>query len=101
MFLCNSAYYLTRIYPDRNRLQPNSIDNEYIYEVSMNIRTMAEMSGAKALMDSLEKEGVDIVFGLPGGANLPIYDALVDANFRHVLVRHEQSALIWLMVMLE
>ena len=58
----------------------------------MNIRTMAEMSGARALMDSLEKEGVDIVFGLPGGANLPIYDALVDANFRHVLVRHEQSA---------
>jgi acetolactate synthase-1/2/3 large subunit len=42
----------------------------------MNIRTMAEMSGARALMDSLEKEGVDIVFGLPGGANLPIYDAL-------------------------
>jgi hypothetical protein len=58
----------------------------------MNIRTMSEMSGAKALMTSLEKEGVDIVFGLPGGANLPIYDALVDANFRHVLVRHEQSA---------
>ena len=58
----------------------------------MNIRTMSEMSGAKALMYSLEKEGVDIVFGLPGGANLPIYDALVDAKFRHVLVRHEQSA---------
>jgi acetolactate synthase-1/2/3 large subunit len=53
---------------------------------------MSEMSGAKALMSSLEKEGVDIVFGLPGGANLPIYDALVDAKFRHVLVRHEQSA---------
>src|ERR687898_861031 len=58
----------------------------------MNIPTMSEMSGAKALMDSLEKEGVDIVFGLPGGANLPIYDALVDAKFRHVLVRHEQAA---------
>src|ERR671932_1043054 len=51
-----------------------------------------EMTGAKALIYSLEKEGVDIVFGLPGGANLPIYDALVDANFRHILVRHEQSA---------
>ncbi|HJY11120.1 MAG TPA: biosynthetic-type acetolactate synthase large subunit, partial [Nitrososphaeraceae archaeon] len=46
----------------------------------------------KALITSLEKEGVDIVFGLPGGANLPIYDELVDANFRHVLVRHEQAA---------
>ena len=53
---------------------------------------MIEMIGAKALIASLEKEGVDIVFGLPGGANLPIYDELVDANFRHVLVRHEQAA---------
>lgn len=53
---------------------------------------MAEMTGAKALIHALEKEGVDVVFGLPGGANLPIYDALVGANFRHVLVRHEQSA---------
>lgn len=53
---------------------------------------MVEMIGAKALITSLEKEGVDIVFGLPGGANLPIYDELVDANFKHVLVRHEQAA---------
>jgi acetolactate synthase I/II/III large subunit len=53
---------------------------------------MVEMIGAKALITALEKEGVDIVFGLPGGANLPIYDELVDANFRHVLVRHEQAA---------
>src|ERR671924_625438 len=53
---------------------------------------MVEMTGAKALIHALEKEGVDIVFGLPGGANLPIYDALVGANLRHVLVRHEQSA---------
>jgi acetolactate synthase-1/2/3 large subunit len=50
------------------------------------------MTGAKALIQALEKEGTDIVFGLPGGANLPIYDALVGANLRHVLVRHEQSA---------
>jgi len=53
---------------------------------------MVEMIGAKALITSLEKEGVDIVFGLPGGANLPIYDELVDADFRHILVRHEQAA---------
>src|ERR671921_1696109 len=51
-----------------------------------------EMLGSEALIQALEKEGVDLVFGLPGGANLPIYDALVDANFRHILVRHEQSA---------
>jgi len=50
------------------------------------------MTGAKALIHALEKEGTDLVFGLPGGANLPIYDALVGANLRHVLVRHEQSA---------
>jgi acetolactate synthase-1/2/3 large subunit len=53
---------------------------------------MVEMTGAKALIHALEKEGVDVVFGLPGGANLPIYDALVGANLRHILVRHEQSA---------
>jgi acetolactate synthase-1/2/3 large subunit len=58
----------------------------------MEKKFMVEMIGAKALITSLEKEGVDIVFGLPGGANLPIYDELVDANFRHVLVRHEQAA---------
>lgn len=50
------------------------------------------MTGAGALIRALEKEGVDVIFGLPGGANLPIYDALVGANLRHVLVRHEQSA---------
>jgi acetolactate synthase-1/2/3 large subunit len=50
------------------------------------------MLGAEALIRALEKEGVDVVFGLPGGANLPMYDALVDANLRHILVRHEQSA---------
>lgn len=53
---------------------------------------MVEMNGAKALLAALEKDRVEIVFGLPGGANLPIYDALVDSELRHVLVRHEQSA---------
>ncbi|MDQ3939542.1 MAG: biosynthetic-type acetolactate synthase large subunit [Thermoproteota archaeon] len=50
------------------------------------------MIGSEALVKALEAEGVDFVFGLPGGANLPMYDALVDANLRHILVRHEQSA---------
>ncbi len=53
---------------------------------------MEKMSGARSLMVALEKEGVDIVFGLPGGANLPIYDELYKSNIRHILVRHEQSA---------
>ncbi len=43
-------------------------------------------------MVALEKEGVELVFGLPGGANLPIYDELYKSNIRHILVRHEQSA---------
>ena len=51
---------------------------------------MVEMNGAKSSATALEKDGVEIVFGLPGGANLPIYDALVDSKLRHVLVRHEQ-----------
>jgi acetolactate synthase-1/2/3 large subunit len=53
---------------------------------------MEKISGARSLMIALEKEGVNIAFGLPGGANLPIYDELYKSNIRHVLVRHEQSA---------
>jgi acetolactate synthase-1/2/3 large subunit len=50
------------------------------------------MIGARALMVALEKEGVKEVFGLPGGANLPMYDELYKSNIRHILVRHEQDA---------
>lgn len=53
---------------------------------------MTEMIGADALMRSLSKEGVKEVFGLPGGANLPMYDELFKSDIRHILVRHEQSA---------
>ena len=53
---------------------------------------MEEMIGARALMVALEKEGVSEVFGLPGGANLPIYDEFARCDIRHILVRHEQSA---------
>jgi acetolactate synthase-1/2/3 large subunit len=47
------------------------------------------MRAVDALMESLKAEGVDVVFGLPGGANLPTYDAFYDAGIRHILVRHE------------
>src|ERR671920_1813423 len=47
---------------------------------------------AKALIKSLEMEGVEVMFGLPGGAILPVYDPLIDSSIRHVLVRHEQGA---------
>ncbi len=50
------------------------------------------MRAADALFKSLEAEGVEHIFGIPGGANLPTYDALVDANLRHVQARHEQAA---------
>jgi len=53
---------------------------------------MGQMIGATALMRSLAKEGVRQVFGLPGGANLPMYDELSKSDIRHILVRHEQSA---------
>ena len=47
------------------------------------------MRAVDALMECLKAEGVDVVFGLPGGANLPTYDAVYDAGIRHILVRHE------------
>jgi acetolactate synthase-1/2/3 large subunit len=58
-------------------------------------------SGAEAIVEVLKREGVDVVFGVPGGANMPIYDVLYDSQrayagegkwIRHVLARHEQSA---------
>src|SRR3989304_9774886 len=49
-------------------------------------------NGAEIFIESLIKEGVDTIFGYPGGAVLPIYDALYKAPLRHILVRHEQGA---------
>jgi acetolactate synthase-1/2/3 large subunit len=51
-----------------------------------------QLTGAKILWESLVREGVEIVFGYPGGAILPAYDAMLDYPVRHVLVRHEQGA---------
>ncbi len=51
-----------------------------------------KLTGAQALIKSLEMEGVEVVFGLPGGCILPAYDPLLDSAIRHVLVRHEQGA---------
>jgi acetolactate synthase-1/2/3 large subunit len=53
---------------------------------------MVRLSGAKALVEALKLEKVQVIFGIPGGANLPFYDALYDSDIRHILVRHEQSA---------
>jgi acetolactate synthase-1/2/3 large subunit len=53
---------------------------------------MTRLNGAQALIKSLEAEGVEVVFGYPGGAILPVYDPIIDSPIRHVLVRHEQGA---------
>jgi acetolactate synthase-1/2/3 large subunit len=50
------------------------------------------MKGANCLIKALEANGVDTVFGYPGGAIMPVYDALLDSNIRHILTRHEQGA---------
>ncbi|WP_134322453.1 acetolactate synthase large subunit [Cumulibacter soli] len=55
-------------------------------------RIVAECSGAQSLVYSLEQVGVETLFGIPGGAVLPVYDPLFDSSMRHILVRHEQGA---------
>jgi acetolactate synthase-1/2/3 large subunit len=51
-----------------------------------------QVTGAQALVMSLEQQGVEVIFGLPGGAILPAYDPLLSSSLRHILVRHEQGA---------
>src|SRR5271154_4953818 len=51
-----------------------------------------QMKGAEFLVKALEHEGVELIFGYPGGAIMPVYDALLDSKIRHILVRHEQAA---------
>ncbi len=53
---------------------------------------MKKLTGAQIVVESLIAEGVDVIFGYPGGAILPTYDALLDSKIKHVLVRHEQGA---------
>lgn len=50
------------------------------------------MKGGEALIKSLKDQGVDVVFGYPGGVLLPLYDVIYDSDLRHILVRHEQCA---------
>src|SRR5215213_5537571 len=52
----------------------------------------AQITGAQSLVRALEHAGVDVIFGIPGGAILPAYDPLFDSSVRHILVRHEQGA---------
>jgi acetolactate synthase-1/2/3 large subunit len=63
-------------------------------EVSVTTAAAAKVTGAEALLKSLTEEGVDTVFGYPGGAIMPVYDKLLDyeGTLRHILTRHEQGA---------
>ncbi|GAE90762.1 acetolactate synthase large subunit [Acetivibrio straminisolvens JCM 21531] len=51
-----------------------------------------KLSGAQAIVKALELEGVEVVFGYPGAAICPFYDALMESNIKHILTRHEQGA---------
>nr|WP_303149333.1 biosynthetic-type acetolactate synthase large subunit [uncultured Megasphaera sp.] len=53
---------------------------------------MMKMTGARAVLECLKREGVDVVFGYPGGAILPLYEEMYKDNFRHILTGHEQGA---------
>jgi acetolactate synthase I/II/III large subunit len=53
---------------------------------------MKKLTGAQIVIESLIAEGVDVIFGYPGGAILPTYDALLSSKIKHILVRHEQGA---------
>jgi len=66
-------------------------DPEFTWEDEKSLDS-GKYNGAKALLEVLEKEGVELIFGYPGGALLALYDALLDSSIRHILPRHEQSA---------
>lgn len=51
-----------------------------------------KITGAQAIVKALENEGVEVIFGYPGAAICPFYDALIDSQIRHILTRHEQGA---------
>ena len=68
-------------------------DPEFTWEDEESLaRCKSKYNGARALLDMLEKEGVELIFGYPGGVLLTLYDALLDSSIKHILPRHEQSA---------
>lgn len=60
--------------------------------VFLNYTIPMKMNGSRILLESLRKEGINTIFGYPGGVVLPLYDALFDFDIRHILTRHEQGA---------
>jgi len=62
------------------------------HKISNKKENSMRITGAQALIRSLEEVGTEVMFGLPGGAILPVYDPILDSSIRHILVRHEQGA---------
>lgn len=64
-------------------------------ETAISVRETKQISGSVAVLEALVEEGVDVIFGIPGGATIAIYDALFDyrEKLEHILVRHEQGAI--------
>jgi acetolactate synthase I/II/III large subunit len=83
---CRPYYPLTRVLLANNKNIPARQAGFFVF--------MKRMTGSQAVMESLLQEGVDVIFGYPGGAIMPVYDALYDYKdkLRHILVRHEQGA---------
>jgi len=76
--------------PDVNFLPHEMSYESYGDREEMNMSE--KITGAQSLVKSLEHAGVDVMFGIPGGAILPAYDPIFDSSIRHILVRHEQGA---------
>jgi len=70
----------------------NNSQQSYPSTTQSNHVDMQDMNGAQLLVRSLEAAGVKTVFGYPGGAIMPVYDALYDSQLTHILCRHEQGA---------
>src|ERR1035441_8865736 len=90
---CRSTRYLTHGDPSRASDDlPAGGSFQFPALVDRDRRTRMKLTGAQALIKSLECEGVEVMFGLPGGCILPAYDPIIDSPIRHILVRHEQGA---------
>lgn len=78
-----------------NTIVKESNQKDIVVQLTTDIAVTKELSGSKAVLEACIAEGVDTIFGYPGGAIMPIYDALYDYNDRlkHVLVRHEQGGI--------
>src|SRR5690606_38234696 len=74
------------------RTRPEQSDTAADQRLDAVVRPVEQKIGARLLCEALEREGVDTIFGYPGGVVIPLYDVLPEYSIHHVLVRHEQGA---------